>query len=1330
MSDISILNIFEPKVRNNIIEFCKDLNATHADMYVVMARKAACLVSVLEKIGLLSLHGEVISERVMDCNIDWRKYESVIVIDDVIISGTTLYQTINKIKDANSTIRVELHVLGVNKNWYNDEVLVREDGQSYIHAPIRYFNNSECIRLSGDIVRLIANYPLPYNIDYPIYNTLRLNSQEFDQLMTLPGWKVAEVSSFSNRQNDIITHTFMPDVETKEDFGPVYMTEAIRHSLLKIRTYCRARTDKRREVYIITIVPMLVLPPIEIKTLQSIFIELAGLSAPKLSQILESNTAQLRFVQFVLADLVARRFIQTASKFLNINKSIEREYSSLCYLFPTPVINRITEIADNYEGVLNNAFPCGKIKSRESLNKINELLDVVDVLNRPFLEMYYKKELRSRALVRNLGKKVFGDRSYARAIDRLKRGISFGELLSKLASVPEFQRYMLVSSFLDKSIDAGVVVPITVENDNLVYRAFRHGEDVQFGQQEERLCYDMLSGFSRNIERKNIPKLWMEKMLVLLFQLGEGDVFMPIQTSIESYSHISRTKKSDIASVKYYLQGPLVVRMPRSVPFAKQYLEPKDKVDWMSLEMVRERSSPVEITDSGMFTFNESKYLTISSGDNEIVVDSKKTEFAKKLGLIFGYLLSNEMRKQKPAINSDDLVMLTSSLETKNVIGAMAAEINICYEIFARQTDDGINKILLDVINGKAAVEESFDVIRRSKWYQALNDGVRKFRWYCDKEGYKIIDTVAAQFTDELYKTTWENLWSPNMEQRGNIAEAEAVGMAYTEGLWLLSVHAYYLMLYCLLAEEGHISVRESITKIEEIRGQLNKHAYGRLVEEILPMIAEFLEKCGDLDYRGKMKSVIYERLVLMFNRGPNLLGRASACYMNSRNIPRIRHYNHALFVEVATADSCKLMASLFESIRFKISKSVERNDTGLIMVQSTEGVLPLAEKQFVLLAYNEHGLYWLLQFAIEANSITRGRGGTRAMLFAGLHPDCSIKHIIGSQIDSQSFATLLLGAFEKINGLRFSTATLYVMSEGVNDIRLLHPRFKAHTQVYEEAYSFYLPNKRDYKLYKYQKMDNELKQTVDIAILTIVDEEAAAVRNGFGMSIKKSIAINGRYYDYCEYAVNGRSFKVVHLQCARQGSVSMAVAACEVINLFNPTRMVLLGIAGGIQKAVNIGDVVIADDVFYYDSRKELPSGEIDRRLKSYTMSNRMYNQVVRYRSIWNQQVSEVERVAQPAFALHVAPIGTGEAVIGNSLSKVTEWLRSVHSKTCAVETEAGGFSDAINQMSDNTIDYLIIRGISDKADVNKDDEHRRIASENAVTVLKDFIEKIFRNA
>ena len=436
------------------------------------------------------------------------------------------------------------------------------------------------------------------------------------------------------------------------------------------------------------------------------------------------------------------------------------------------------------------------------------------------------------------------------------------------------------------------------------------------------------------------------------------------------------------------------------------------------------------------------------------------------------------------------------------------------------------------------------------------------------------------------------------------------------------------------------------------------------------------------------------------------------------------------MFIETPNEESGKNIKALLEEIRFKISNSKEKKNAGLILLQSADNALALTELQYVFLANNKNGLYWLLQLASVANSKTRGCGGARMILFAGLNPDCYIKSIRGLQIDGQTFECLLLGVLEKINVFPFNNDTLYVMSESDNDIRRWHPDFETYKRVHEETYSLGSFKKRDYKLCKYQSINNVFRHKVDIAILTIVDEEAAAVRSGFRMSTENPIVRNDRYYDYCEYTVNGKIFKVVHRQCARQGNTSMAMAAGEVVKLFSPTRMVLLGIAGGIQKDVNIGDVVIAEEVFGYDSRKELPSGKIDRRLKSYTMSRRMYNQVVRYRSIWNQQINEEEGATSPAFALHVAPIGTGEAVIGNGQSEVPEWLRSVHSKTCAVETEAGGFLDAINEMSNNTIDYLIIRGISDKADENKDDKHRRIASENAVTVLKDFIEKIFRNA
>ena len=200
-----LLNIFESKIQNNIISFCKEINASQADLYIIMARKAACLISVLEKLSLVTLRGDVISERVIDSVIEWQSIKRVIIIDDVIISGTTLYNTINTIKHINPLIDIKLYVLGVNEYWFNSDVL-NNNGNSYIQEPIRKLNNSECIRLSGDIVRMLAKYPVPYNIDYPIYNTLKLTDKEYKSVLSMPGWQVAEVASFQEKTDGVFTH--------------------------------------------------------------------------------------------------------------------------------------------------------------------------------------------------------------------------------------------------------------------------------------------------------------------------------------------------------------------------------------------------------------------------------------------------------------------------------------------------------------------------------------------------------------------------------------------------------------------------------------------------------------------------------------------------------------------------------------------------------------------------------------------------------------------------------------------------------------------------------------------------------------------------------------------------------------------------------------------------------------------------------------------------------------------------------------------------------------------------------------------------------------------
>ena len=263
------------------------------------------------------------------------------------------------------------------------------------------------------------------------------------------------------------------------------------------------------------------------------------------------------------------------------------------------------------------------------------------------------------------------------------------------------------------------------------------------------------------------------------------------------------------------------------------------------------------------------------------------------------------------------------------------------------------------------------------------------------------------------------------------------------------------------------------------------------------------------------------------------------------------------------------------------------------------------------------------------------------------------------------------------------------------------------------------MPNNTQFTITKYQSPDESLKNKADIGIITILDEEANAVRDGFNIDANHPVLVRDRYYELADYSSNGKSFKIVHLQCDKQGNVPMAIATQLLNSFFNPNIVVLLGTAGGINDSVNIGDVVIPNDVIYYEPRKERPGEIISRRGSMFTPTHKMQAQISRFRSLFS-------RNTERDFKLHVNPIGTGEAVMGNDLSDIKRWLRTMNSKTCAIETEAAGFQAAFFETSNDSISHLIIRGISNNADPHRGDNYRKLASTNAVSVLKEFIDVI----
>lgn len=1324
----NLLSIFESKIQKNIISFCKEINESQADLYIIMARKAACLISVLEKLSLITLRGDVISERVMDSQIDWQKFSKIIIIDDVVISGTTLYKTINKIKKFNPHIDIKLFILGVNDYWFNHDLL-NQNGVSYIKEPVRKLNNSECIRLSGDIVRLLAKYPVPYNIDYPIYNTLKLTDKEYKKVLTMPGWQIAEVTSFAPRTDGVFTHTFIPLESTLEACGSVYTTDFIKESLLKIRTYGRSRNDKKHNYYLLTIVPMIIMPPIKTQDLDNLFKSIT--KDKKISTILDSHTARLRFIQFILADVVARHFLEEINLLLDKDMTVEREYSSLRYLFPSSIISNVVEVAEHFIGNIGMPLIEKHINTNGVHKEIHNILDINQSLYSPFIDMYYHDEIPSRKLVYEKGINAFNEGSYQNIINRLNRGVSITYLLSLLNDLPSNLRLPFVSAFLDNAIDEGIVVPITVHEDGIVYRAFRHGEDVQFCQQEERLCYDMLYAFSTTIKQESIQKLWIEKLLVLLFQLGEGNIFEPLQMDINPYRHIKGLEKVEAASVRYYLQGPVIIKTPVNSIIEKPYLEYTDKINWLTSYLIKNDRSPLRILPNGMYGFDLKKYETVSKGDYEIVVDSKKVQFAKSIGRIFGTLLSNGLKKQSPSINSDQLVALTSSIETKNVIGALAAEINICTRTWTT-AENSVQNTIEKLLHKRIEIFPALKSIHQSAWHQALNDGIRKFLWYSKGDAYEIISNISISFEDDLYKDTWDGLWSPNLEKRGNEEYSQLKKFADFEGLWLLCVNAYFLILEYFIQKRANIEFdeRNLIEKIDKVYTQIKQYSSNRLVVEIIPIILHFKSKKYDIKYIEDNIIKIYERLTTLFNRSLKILEDASNIFSQSCKVPNVQHYHHALYIEVETEHGMQIMNHLYSNIKFKMEKSTDEVNTSIRMIPKSDSIMP-SLRHFFFISYNEQGAFWLLQLAKEAMAILRSQSKIKVFFFTHLPIDCHIKYINEIKPSYQLFWAFVMNFIDTIQTTPFSRNDIYEIIEARfnEDLSDINSGLSNYVKSFIEEKNIYIPNIQKYNLIKYNKKDEimEIKKK-ELGILTIVDEEARAVIDGFNINAKDPLFANNKYYDEGYFDVNDKRINIVHRQCNKQGSLSMAVEFLEMQKLFNPSYMILLGIAGSIQNKIELCDVVICNDVLYYEHRKETDEG-IERRLEHFNMSPTMNTFITRFRMLCDKPFKASEGSFQETFKLHVSPVGTGEAVIGKELSEIKKWLLTVNGKTGIVETEAAGFTAAFQEGTNNVNDILIIRGISDKANEVKNDNWRKAASDNAVLVLKQFVEDILIN-
>jgi nucleoside phosphorylase len=209
------------------------------------------------------------------------------------------------------------------------------------------------------------------------------------------------------------------------------------------------------------------------------------------------------------------------------------------------------------------------------------------------------------------------------------------------------------------------------------------------------------------------------------------------------------------------------------------------------------------------------------------------------------------------------------------------------------------------------------------------------------------------------------------------------------------------------------------------------------------------------------------------------------------------------------------------------------------------------------------------------------------------------------------------------------------------------------------------------------------------IAILTALELEREAVLAHM-KNVRRDNHPKGTAYHVGEFETETAIWEVATTSIGA-GNAGAAADAERVIEYFDPEAALFVGVAGGI-KDVDLGDVVVSDDVFLYHTGKA--EDEFRARPHGYRPTADLVSnaRATKSEGKWQDRIiGGNERRPDALVALIVA----GEQVVASTRSEAYEVIRRFYDKAVAVDMEAGGFLRGT--YGNRQVASLVVRGISD---------------------------------
>jgi len=180
-------------------------------------------------------------------------------------------------------------------------------------------------------------------------------------------------------------------------------------------------------------------------------------------------------------------------------------------------------------------------------------------------------------------------------------------------------------------------------------------------------------------------------------------------------------------------------------------------------------------------------------------------------------------------------------------------------------------------------------------------------------------------------------------------------------------------------------------------------------------------------------------------------------------------------------------------------------------------------------------------------------------------------------------------------------------------------------------------------------------------------------------------------------------------------GKVNAAVCTQILIDRFGVDCVLFTGVAGALDPALNIGDIVISTDCVQHD---------VDVRALGFELGVIPYTET----SIFTADAKLVELAFQSSKQLFGSRIMKGRVLSGDHFIADRDKVKQLHLELSGVCTEMEGAAVAqVCQM--NNIPFVIIRSMSDKADGSAHinfTEFTQLASENSYRLIAHMVKSL----